>query len=573
MKKKRKIFVGLAVLVVLSLLIASCGATPTPQVVEKEVTVIETVEVEKEVTIVETVEVEKEVTVIETVEVEKEVQVEVEKIVTATPQVAVASEGGTLSVGLYQDFTGLLPASGGGGWPLFTMNFGFYDPLLEYNEKMELMPGLAREWEFEDDGKTMVLYLEEGVTFHDGTPFNAEAVKVNLERFVDPTGIVIWDLTDALESVEVVDEYTAKLHLTEPNINMIYNLAQDPGFMISPTALDEQGEEWLSQNPVGTGPFVFKSWEPGTEVVMSRNENYWREGLPHVDEVAWKILVDNTVRSISLATGEIDIETFVPPKDFEALQKDENVNLWVQPGGLAMVSFNHTDPPFDIKENREAVRYALDYEAIGDTIYYGLSDEPTGGPFPTGMWPYDPSRPKLERDVEKAKELLAAAGNPEGFTVDMVYEPDDIGQQLAEATQASLSEVGINVNLIKTDFARFIEILQSDRKAVQMLIFTYGRMRVSAEEFFLNDWMCDGSNAFADWCNAEVDETVLEAMRTFDYEERLALLRHAEDLFIEDAAGVPLAYPPFIHATNTRVDGYTIHPVGLLDFRWLSLIQ
>jgi peptide/nickel transport system substrate-binding protein len=438
---------------------------------------------------------------------------------------------------------------------------------------MELQPGLAKDWEFVDDGNAMILYLEEGVSFHDGTPFNAEAVKFNLERYINPTGIVIWDLTDALASVEVMDEYTVRLNFTEPNINMIYNLAQDPGFMISPTALQEEGEEWISQHPVGTGPYVFESWEPGTEVVMVRNENYWREGLPMLDQINWKILVDNSVRSISLTTGEIDIETFVPPKDVAALEKDENVNLWVQPGGLAMVTFNHTEPPFNVKENREAVRYAIDYGAIGDIIYYGLSDEPTGGPFPTGMWPYDPSRPKLTRDLDKARELLAAAGNPDGFSVDIVYEPDDIGQQLAEAVQASLSEVGINVNLIKTDFARFIEILQTDRKAVQMLIFTYGRMRVSAEEFFLNDWMCDGSNAFADWCNAELDETVLQSMRTFDYDERLALLRHAEDIFIEDVAGVPLAYPPFIHATDNRVLGYSVHPVGLLNFRWLSLAE
>ncbi len=488
---------------------------------------------------------------------------------TVVPQPATGEK--VLNIGLYQDFTGLLPASGGGGWPLFTINFGFYDPLLEYNDAMELMPGLAQSWSFEDNDTTMVLQLQEGVTFHDGTPFNAEAVKVNLERYINPTGIVIWDLTNAIESIEVVDEYTVRLHFTEPNINMIYNLAQDPGFMISPTALNEHGEEWLSQNPVGTGPFVFERWEPGTELVMVRNPNYWREGLPKVDRVVWKILVDNTVRSISMVTGEINIETFVPPKDYDALRSDENLNLWVQPGGLAMITFNHTDPPFNIKENREAVKYAVDYEAISEIVYYGLADAPTGGPFPTGMWPYDPDRPKLQRDLERARESLVQAGNPDGFSIDIVYEPDDIGQQLAEIVQASLSEVGIQVNLIRTDFARFIEVLQADRDAVQMAIFTYGRMRVNAEEFFLNDWMCDGSNAFANWCNSELDETVLQAMTTFDHEERLELLRKAEDIFIEDVAGVPLAYPPFIHASNVRVLDYSIHPIGLLNFRWLDL--
>jgi dipeptide transport system substrate-binding protein len=134
-----------------------------------------------------------------------------------------------------------------------------------------------------------------------------------------------------------------------------------------------------------------------------------------------------------------------------------------------------------------------------------------------------------------------------------------------------LAEVGIQVNLIKTDFARFIEILQSDRAAAQMAIFTYGRMRINAEEYFTSDWTCDGSNAFANWCNEEFDGLVSQAERTFDYDQRLELIRQAEDLFIEDVAGAPLAYPPFIHATNKRVQDYAIHPAGELLYRWLWL--
>ncbi len=509
----------------------------------------------------------------QTVVVEEKVVETVEVVVTPTaqPEVTEPVYGGTLRVGVYQDFTGLLPASGGGGWPLFVIQDGFYDPLFEVDQEMHLQPGLAKSWEISDDNMTITLYLQEGVQFHDGTPFNAEAAKFNLDRFINPEGGVIWDLTDTIKSVEVIDEYTVELTLHEPSATLLYDLAQDPGMMISPTALQEKGEDWVSQNPVGTGPFMFESWEPGTEVVMVRNPDYWREGLPYLDRIEWKIMVDNTVRGIALASGQIDLMTFVPPKDYAALEKSEDVELWLQPGQLVVISLNNTDPPFNIKENREAVRYALDYEPIISTIYYGLADLPTGGNFPPGMWTFDESRPRMARDLEKAKQLLAEAGNPDGFSFDMVYEPDAIGQLLAEAVQANLAEIGVEANLIKTDFARFIEIMQTDHQAVQAMIVIHGRMRANPEQYFTADWMSDGSQSFCNWNNEALDNTVRQASRTFDHDERLQLLHEAEDMFIEDIPGVPICYPSIIHATNSRVQGYSLHPWGELRFRWLWL--
>lgn len=510
----------------------------------------------------------------ETVVVQATVVTEKQVVVTATPPPTAAPvtgpvQGGTLKVGVYQDYTGVLPNSGGGGWPLFVITTGFYDTLLEFNEKFELQPGLAQSYELQDGDKTILLKLQSDVKFQDGTPFNAEAVKVNLERLINPKGLAITNIADVVDSVEVVDPSTVKIHLKSPNIAFLYSLTQQNGMMISPTALKDKGEEWLSQNPVGTGPYKLESWEPGSELVMVRNPDYWRKGLPYLDRIEWKNLPDNTVRSIAFATNDINLETFVAPKDYNALKTDPQANLWVQPGGLAMVTFNHKEGPFTKKENREAVKYAIDYGAIRDKIYYGLSDLPTGGPFPSGMWTFDKNRPRVERDLAKAKELLAAAGNPNGFEVSMIYEPEDIGQQLAETVQASLAEVGIKVNLMKTDFARFIEILQKDRNATQMAIFTYGRMRVNPEEYFTSDWTCDGSNAFADMCSKELDETVAKSGQAFSYDERLKLMHQAEDIFIDNVAGAPLAYPPFIHATKKDIQDYAIHPIGLLGFRWL----
>ena len=507
--------------------------------------------------------------------------VEKEVVVTATPEpeaeITGPVSGGTLRVGLYQDVTGLLPASGGGGWPLFVMLDGFYDPLVEYDDEFNLLPALAESWEFEDDNKTVVFHLREGVQFHDGTPFNAEAVKFNLERYINPTGLVIWDFTDILESVEVVDDYTVKLHLYEPNVAFLYNLAQDPGQIMSPTALQEKGEDWLSQNPVGTGPYMIESWEPGTEIVMVRNPDYWRvdedgNQLPYLDRIEWKILIDNTVRGIVLATDQIDLMTFVPAKDYEALKMDEDVDLWVQGGGLAFVEMSNDSSPFDIKENRMAVEYAIDYDAIRDTVFYGLGEVPTGSLFPTAMWPHDPSRPKLERDLEKAKELLAEAGNPDGFSFDMAYEPDPVGQQLAEVMQANLAEVGIEANLVKTEFARWMEVLQTDRHAVDMAVPMFGRMRPNAEEYFTADWLCEGFQAYSNWCNEDFDNLIRQSEKTFDLEERLDLLAQAEDIYIEETPGFPISYWPFIHATNKRVQNYSIHPAGELNYRWLWLM-
>jgi len=479
--------------------------------------------------------------------------------------------GGTLRVGVYQDFTGLMPATGGGGWPLFVIQDGFYDPLLEIDESANLQPGLAAKWEFSEDNKTITMSLQQGVKFHDGEAFNADVVKLNLERYINPEAGVIWDLTPKVESVEVVDEYTVKIHLVKPDAAFLFELGQDPGMMISPKALEEMGMEGLSQHPVGTGPFMFESWEPGVELVMVKNPEYWREGLPYLDRIEWKILIDNTVRTIALTTDEIDIMTFVPQKDYESLKKDENLNLWTQSAMVAYVSLNMTDPPFNVKENREAFKYAVDYEALRDTVFYGLADIPTGGPFPPDMWSFNADRPRVSRDLAKAKEMLAAAGNPDGFSFDMTYEPDPIGQQTAEVIQANLAEVGITVNLQKYEFARFIEIMQTDRSAVQAMVVFHGRMRANPEQYFTADLMTNGSQAFNNWQNPELDAIVTEAMGTFDREKRLELMLQAEDMVIEDLPLVVVSYPMVIHATNARVQDFALHPWGELWFRWLWL--
>jgi len=551
--------------IIMAGLVVSCGPTPITEVVEKVVK--------------ETVVVEKEVEVTKVVEVEKEV------VVTPTPEPEVTGPvyGGILRIAVTQDVTGLLPGSTGGGWELFVMLDGLYDSLLEYDDEMNLIPGLAESWELNEDENTMVLHLQKGVTFHDGTSFNAEAVKVNLERFVNPTGIVTFDLSPDLESVEVVDEYTAKLHYTPDArvASFIYNLCQDPGQMVSPTAMREKGEEWVMSNPVGTGPFMLDSWEPGTEIRYKRNPNYWRtdeEGnqLPYLDGITWKRIQDDTARTIALLSDEIDVEVMVPARDFDALSTNENINLWVQKGaGVCMATYNHTEPPFDIKENREAMRAVTSYEAIRESAWHGMAELPTGGNMPPAMWPFDlmweGNPPVLKRDVEKAKELLAKAGNPDGFKVDLIYEPWEAGRVMAEVIQASAAEVGIEVELVKTEFARFIEVLTTDSDAHKILLYCHGRLRINPEEYYTREWAADGAQNFSQWADEEFTEMVKDVGRTADRDERVELLREIENILIEGCHGNSLANAAFIHGTHARVQGWRIHPVGELRYRWVWL--
>ena len=254
-----------------------------------------------------------------------------------------------------------------------------YDSLLRFKDgSTELEPCLATDWEASEDGLEYTFTLREGVTFHDGTPFNAEAVKFNFERQLDPehpyhdTGEFGYaDFTlGMVEEVVVVDEGTVKIILSEPFAPFLGNIAMHAAAIVSPTAIEQYGKD-ISINPVGTGPYKFVSWDPGVEVILEKNEDCWR-GAPEVDRLIFRPIVEDQTRLTELESGNVDFIVGIPPDDLQRLKDEDKLLIVEQPSMHTWyLSLNCQKPPFNDKLVRQAANYAINKKAIVDDILKG----------------------------------------------------------------------------------------------------------------------------------------------------------------------------------------------------------
>src|SRR5699024_6504653 len=265
------------------------------------------------------------------------------------------------------------------------------ETLLEFDlETFELKPGLAHDWEVSDDGLKYTFYLEEGVTFHDGTEFNAEAVKINFDRFADPNheyafkddGYTYFmyatmfgghkgDEGHVIDEVKVVDDHTVEFILNQPLGFFLQNMAMTYFPITSPAALEEYGPQ-INENPVGTGPFKFVSWTKDDSIVLEKFEDYRIEGLPKLDKVIFEVIPDNAARLIALRSGDIDIMDGLNPDDAAGVEDDPDLELLARDeNNFGYVGFNVQKSPLDNKKLRQAISHAIDREAIVDALYAG----------------------------------------------------------------------------------------------------------------------------------------------------------------------------------------------------------
>ena len=330
----------------------------------------------------------------------------------------------------------------------------FYEGLFGFNEKLELRPVLAESYDVSPDGLVYTFHLRKGVKFHDGTDFNAEAVKVNFDRVTNPENkLKRYSLYSNIAKTEVVDDLTAKVTLKTPFSPFINQLAHPSAVMISPTALKKYGKD-IMFHPVGTGPYKFVEWKQTDYLKGAKNENYWRPGLPKIDTITWVPVVDNNARSAMMRTGEAHFTFPVPYEQAAVLEKDEHLKLVAAPSIVTRyLNMNMLQKPFDDLRVRQAINYAINKEALAKVAFSGYAF-PSEGPLPQGVdyavklgpWPYNP---------KKAKELLAEAGYPNGFetTLWSAYN-HTTGQKVIQFIQQQLAQVGIKAQVQALEAAR-----------------------------------------------------------------------------------------------------------------------
>ncbi len=351
-------------------------------------------------------------------------------------------------------------------------------------------PWLATSYDLSADKKTITFHLREGVKFHDGTDFNAQAVKFNFDAIIDAKMQPFW------VSTEVVDDYTMKLNLSDWS-NLILGTFGDSSYIASPTTYQENGKEWADVNPVGTGPFVFEKYEPNTKTTYKRFDNYWVEGKPYLDGIEIHYIMDPLTLKAAMQSGELDmINVSLGQQQVE--MEDLGFITSVNPMTTYILVFDTANPdsPFAKLEVRQAVEYAIDREGIAKGLGYGTWTAPYQIPAPSNG-AYDPNfKGGLKYDPDKARELLEQAGYPGGFSTAIISQPAARQADVEAVIQANLNAVGIITELKDVDQGTFVNYQANGWQNAMLIspIAAFGNYNSTLQFYF-----SDTSTQFKSW--------------------------------------------------------------------------
>jgi peptide/nickel transport system substrate-binding protein/glutathione transport system substrate-binding protein len=356
-------------------------------------------------------------------------------------------KGGTLRVSMPYNPGALDPMTGRNLTDLNVL-YQIFDALIDFEpDTLELKPGLAKAWRFTDP-KTLVLDLMSGVEFHDGSPFNPEVVKFNLDRYrTDQRSNVKSDLS-SVDKVEVTGKNQVTLHLKKINVGLPNILTNRAGLMVSMKAIKEHGPN-VDRKPVGTGPFTLTSWEDNASIVLDRNKNYWRSGLPYLDSIHMGIINDQNTVARTVTAGQADLAINMGAKQKDAA--DHMKKGLVTKATPSLVFFgaflNYSRAPLSDKRVRQALNWAIDRDVIVRVTDGGYG-EASSAILPSAYWACDKTTAQhYHYDPDRAKKLLAEAGHADGIEIKTWGWPFPDFQQRQELIRAQLAKAGIRLKL------------------------------------------------------------------------------------------------------------------------------
>jgi peptide/nickel transport system substrate-binding protein len=466
-----------------------------------------------------------------------------------------------------------------------------FDSLVIENADHEFEPWLAESWEISEDGTRYTFQLKEGVTFHDGTPFNAEAVKTNIDRILDPETASRFaaSLLGTVTGAEVVDEYTVELVLSERYGPLLSGLAQSFLGIQSPAAIEEYGTD-VATNPVGTGPFVFDSWTADQEVVLSANEDYAsapataeHDGPTAIDELTFSIVPEVSSRVGALQSGELTAALAIPAEQLSTLQSNDSLAVEVAPlpGSTYSLYFNQLNAPWDDADARMALRSGLDVDAILEALYFGnyprawsvLSPATDG--YDASLedsWEYDPEAAvagfeelgyEMNGDgmLEKDGELLSLR---------MVNQSPDNDKRLAidEIMQQQLAEIGVTLQTSALEFPQYAAATQAGEYELESFAITTGSPSVlytifdsanqpNADQFLYN---------VAHYTAPEMDEWGQAAAAAETPDEANEYYGMIQRQVNDEAVAIPIYVNVRTFATQAALDGVVLDTLGYPSF-------
>ncbi|MCM3711342.1 ABC transporter substrate-binding protein [Sporosarcina luteola] len=482
----------------------------------------------------------------------------------------------TLVFGRGGDSTSLDPSRVTEG-ETFKVTVNLYETLLNFGEQdTTIQPGLAKEWNT-DDGLTYTFKLQEGVKFHDGTDFNSEAVVKNFERWANGDadkfpyyksmfGGFKDDEEHVIESVTADGDHTVIIKLKRPQAPFLKNIAMSMFAIASPTAF-EKGDDQFERNPVGTGPFKFVEWKANDSITIEKFDEYWQKGLPKLDKVIFRSYPDNSARLNALIAGEIDLADGINPADGEKIEGNADLQLIERPSmNVGYLGLTVTRPPFDKKEVRQAMNYAIDKKTIIESFFEGRANS-AKNPMPPSISGYNDDIEEYEYNPEKAKELLAKAGYPDGFEMELwampvprPYMPD--GAKVAEVIQSNLAEIGVKAKIVSFEWPTYLDKASKGEADAFMLGWTGDNGDADNFLYVLLDEDNIGSNNYTYFKNDEMHNLFIDAQTEVDEDKRIELYKKAQEIIHEEAPWVPLAHSTPLLAATKDLTGFVPHPTG-----------
>ena len=481
-----------------------------------------------------------------------------------------AAQAAPLRVGIQDDPDALDPATSG----TYTGRFVFAslcDKLVDISPDLKIVPQLAESWEWDQDGKGITFTLRKNVKFHDGTPFDAEAVKFNIERMKTMPDSKRKAELAPVSGVEALAADKVRFTLSEQFVPLLANLSDRAGMIVSPKAAKEKGADFGAA-PVCAGPYEFVERKSRDLIRVKKFADYWNAGQIGYDEVVYYYIADSTVRLSRVRAGDLDIAERIAPTDLKTVREDSNLALHSAPGlAVSHFMFNvgngakaNTPLGRDAKL-RQAFELSIDRNVINRVAFNGefLADNqmiPPSSPF------YSKAHAAPARDVKKAKELMAAAGQTK-VPIELTYENSLADSRVAQIIQSMAAEAGFEVKLLPLETTSAIERYLNGN--FEAYIGNWSG-RADPDPTLVAFFGCSGAQNVNKYCNKDLDGVLTQARAESGEAKRKALYEKATGIYLTDLPTIPIYHPNWFFAARKAVSGVKIYPDGLLRLTGLK---
>ena len=447
-----------------------------------------------------------------------------------------------------------------------------FNTLVRYDAKMQVVPDLATSWRLEDDGRAVDFFLRKDVKFHDGTDFDAAAVKFAFDRILDPANSSPYrTFFKPVEQVLVINPSTVRVVLSQPWPGFFYQLLYVGGMGIpSPTAVKALGNAGFARKPVGTGPFKFSDWASGDRIVLTRNTSYYRPKMPYLDRLEFRVIPDSTALTTSLRTGQLDLVRDIPTQLLPLLEKEPGLVHSVKNAySFDWLALNAAKPPFNDVRVRQAINMAIDRDALAVAVYGKGAKGSTAQIATANAFHHPKKLPTFVYDPEKAKKLLADAGQSNlKFTLASSTVKPQLGQE-ATVIQAQLAKIGVTVTLQAMEHQAWLaNVLRAKNFEASTVAGTGGPEPNSYVMF----WTKDNPVNFVSLNNAELFELVPKAQGIINDAERKKAYHRIQELGAQEASWMALMEVPSNAVLSAKIKGYVHLPynVSYFDEVWLA---